>query len=108
MKTLEDFLKEFDHGKYADHIKRNVTIIIKQLNSTTQFPKFGSVNQNITNFISSGGFDSIRKSDRVSQYCEYPVIMVDNYMNNLFIYIDGTTLYQDEPKFYWDKENYNV
>lgn len=77
MKTLEDFLKEFDHGEYADHIKRNVTIIIKQLNSTTQFPKFGSVNQDITNFISSGGFDSIRKSDRVSQYCEYPAIYIN-------------------------------
>ena len=102
---LYDFLKAVEHGEYSDHIHKNDVIIVKQLSSTTRFPEFGKANFGIVNFIASGSITNMCISDRVSQYCEYPVIMVDRYICNIFVYIDGTTMYPEEPKFYWSKEN---
>lgn len=102
---LYDFLKAVEHGEYSDHIHNNDVIIVKQLSSTTSFPEFGKANQGIVNFIASGSITKMCVSERVSQYCEYPVIMVDRYIGNIFVYIDGTTMYPEEPKFYWTKEN---
>ena len=101
MKTLHSFLQAIDHGDY-EQLKRNMTVIIRQLSSLTEFPKMKSPNIDITTFISSGTVERMLKSDRVSQYFEYPVIMVDNHMNNVYLYIDGTTMYVDEPKLSWE------
>lgn len=101
MKTLHNILQCIEHGEY-EQLDKNMTIIIRQLTSTTGFPKMKSANLDTTTFISSGTLERMLKSDRVSQYFEYPVIMVDAYMNNIYLYIDGSTMYAEDPKYSWE------
>lgn len=101
MKTLHNILQCIEHGEY-EQLDTNMTIIIRQLTSTTGFPKMRNANLDTTTFISSGTLERMLKSDRVSQYFEYPVIMVDAYMNNIYLYIDGSTMYAEDPKYSWE------
>ena len=98
MKTLHNILQSIEHNEY-EQLDANMTIIIRQLTSLTGFPKMRSSNLDMTTFISSGTLERMLKSDRVSQYFEYPVIMVDAYMNNIYLYIDGSTMYAEDPKY---------
>lgn len=101
METLHDILQCIKHGEY-EQLDKNTTIIIRQLTSPTGFPKMRSANLDTTAFISSGTLERMLKSDRVSQYFEYPVIMVDAYMNNIYLYVDGSTMYTEDPKYSWE------
>lgn len=101
MRTLHNILQSIEHNEY-EQLDTNMTIIIRQLTSVTGFPKMKSANLDITTFISSGTLERMLKSDRVSQYFEYPVIMVDVYMNNVYLYIDGSTMYAEDPKYFWE------
>lgn len=101
MKTLHNILQSIEHNEY-EQLDKNRTIIIRQLTSLTGFPKMKSANLDTTTFISSGTLERMLKSDRVSQYFEYPVIMVDAYMNNIYLYVDGSTMYVEDPKYFWE------